>query len=70
MPSCSLISLEKMRSARDGDGSLLDHSIILYGSGLSDGDLHTQRDLPILVVGGGAGQLKGGRYIRYPDGTH
>ena len=61
--------LEKMRSARDGDGSLLDHSIILYGSGLSDGDLHTQRDLPILVVGGGAGQLKGGRCIRYPDGT-
>jgi hypothetical protein len=61
--------LDKMQSTSDGDGSLLDHSIILYGSGLSDGDLHTQRDLPIVVAGGGAGKIRGGRYIRYPEGT-
>ena len=61
--------LEKMRSTPDGDGSLLDHSIILYGSSLSDGNLHVHNDLPILLVGGGAGQLKGGRHVRYPDDT-
>ncbi len=61
--------LEKMRSTPDGDGSLLDHSIILYGSSLSDGNLHVHNDLPIMLVGGGAGQLKGGRHVRYPDDT-
>ncbi len=61
--------LEKMRSARDGDGSLLDHSLIVYGSGLGDGDLHTQQRMPIVVMGGGGGQLKGGRHINFPDGT-
>ena len=61
--------LEKMRSTPDGDGSLLDHSIIVYGSSLSDGNLHVHNDLPILLVGGGAGQIKGGRHLRYPDDT-
>ncbi len=61
--------LEKMRSTPDGDGSLLDHSIVVYGSSLSDGNLHVHNDLPILLLGGGAGQLKGGRHIRYPDDT-
>ncbi len=61
--------LEKMRSTPDGDGSLLDHSIIVYGSSLSDGNLHVHNDLPILLVGGGAGKLKGGRHVRYPDDT-
>ena len=61
--------LEKMRSTPDGDGSLLDHSIILYGSSLSDGNLHVHNDLPIMLVGGGADQLKGGRHVRYPDDT-
>ena len=61
--------LEKMRSTPDGDGSLLDHSIILYGSSLSDGNLHVHNGLPIMLVGGGAGQLKGGRHVRYPDDT-
>ncbi len=61
--------LERLRSTPDGDGSLLDHSMVLFGSGLSDGDLHTQRDLPILLAGGAEGKLKGGRYIRYADGT-
>jgi hypothetical protein len=58
-----------MRSTPDGDGSLLDHSMIVYGSSLSDGNLHVHNDLPILLVGGGAGQLKGGRHLRYPDDT-
>ena len=61
--------LEKMRSTRDGDGSLLDHSLIVYGSGLGDGDLHTQQEMPIALLGGGAGQIKGGRHIKFPNGT-
>ncbi len=61
--------LEKMRSTPDGDGSLLDHSIVVYGSSLSDGNLHVHYDLPILLAGGGAGQIKGGRHLRYPEDT-
>jgi hypothetical protein len=59
--------LEKLRSTPDGDGSLLDHAIILYGSGLSDGNMHTHDNLPVLLAGGGSGQIKGGRHIRYPE---
>ena len=58
-----------MRSAPDGEGSLLDHSIIVYGSALSDGNEHLNQDLPILLAGGGAGQFKGGRHLRYPKDT-
>ncbi|MBI3934720.1 MAG: DUF1552 domain-containing protein [Acidobacteria bacterium] len=61
--------LERLRSTPDGDGSLLDHSMIVYGSGMGDGDLHTQQRMPILVAGGAAGQIKGGRHIKYPNGT-
>ena len=61
--------LEKMRSTPDGDGSLLDHSMVVYGSSLSDGNLHVHNDLPILLVGGGAGKINGGRHIRYPEDT-
>ncbi len=61
--------LEKMRSTPDGDGSLLDHSMIVYGSGLSDGNLHLHTDLPVLLAGGGRGRINGGRHIRYPQGT-
>ncbi|MEE8348560.1 MAG: DUF1552 domain-containing protein [Acidobacteriota bacterium] len=61
--------LDRMRMTPDGDGSLLDHSIILYGSGLSDGNLHLHTDLPVLLAGGGTGQIQGGRHIRYPQGT-
>jgi hypothetical protein len=61
--------LEKLRSTPDGDGSLLDHSIVLYGSGLSDGNMHTHDNLPMLLAGGGSGQIKGGRHIRYPEKT-
>jgi hypothetical protein len=61
--------LEKLNATPDGDGSLLDHSLILYGSGMSDGNNHNHHNLPTLLVGGGAGQLRGGRHVRYPDKT-
>ena len=61
--------LDKLQSTPDGDGSLLDHSMIVYGSGISDGNSHSTKDLPVVLVGGGAGQLKGGRHIRYPKDT-
>jgi len=59
----------KLKSTPDGEGSLLDHSQILYGSSISDGNAHTHHDLPILLVGGAAGQVKGGRHMRYPKET-
>ena len=61
--------LEKLRSTPDGDGSLLDHSLFLYGSGISDGNLHFHLDLPTLLAGGGAGHLEGGRHLRFPSET-
>jgi hypothetical protein len=62
--------LEKMRAIPDGDGSLLDHSLIVYGSGLGDGDLHTQQNMPILLAGSGSGQVKiGGHHLQYPEHT-
>ena len=61
--------LEKLRSTPDGEGNLLDHSMIVYGSSLSDGNTHTHEDLPVLLAGGGAGQIRGGRHLRYPKET-
>ena len=61
--------LERMRATPDGDGSLLDHVMILYGSGLGDGNVHDHKNLPVLVAGGGSGRLNTGRHIKYPDGT-
>lgn len=61
--------LEKLKATPDGNGSLLDHSMYLYGSGMSDADKHDHVNLPILVAGGGAGKLKGGRHIRYAQPT-
>jgi hypothetical protein len=61
--------LEKLRSIPDGDGNLLDHSVILYGGGLSDGNKHTHTNLPVLMVGGGAGRIKQGSHHRYTTGT-
>ena len=55
--------LEKLRSTPDGDGNLLDHSMLMYGSGLSDGNMHLRTSLPMLLVGGGGGQIKGGRHL-------
>ncbi len=61
--------LEKLRKTPDGDGSLLDHMIILYGAAISNSDRLTHGPLPTLLVGGGAGTLKGGRHVVYPEHT-
>jgi hypothetical protein len=61
--------LEKLRKTPDGDGSLLDHVILIFGAGISNSDRHTHGPLPTLVVGGGAGTLKGGRHLVYPEHT-
>jgi hypothetical protein len=60
--------LDRLRSTADGDGTLLDHSMIVYGSALSDGNVHIHNNLPVLLIGGGAG-FKMGRHIRYPVDT-
>jgi hypothetical protein len=57
----------RLRATRDGDGSLLDHMTILYGAGISNSNAHSGDNLPILVVGGAAGKLKGGRHLIYKD---
>jgi hypothetical protein len=59
--------LAKLRATPDGDGTLLDHMTILYGSGISNSNRHSGDNLPLLVVGGGAGTLKGGRHLMYAD---
>lgn len=61
--------LERMKATPDGAGSLLDHSMILYGSSISDGNLHTHHDLPLVLAGGGAGQVKGNRHVTFPMET-
>ena len=61
--------LEKMKATPDGDGSLLDHSMVLYGSAMSDGNKHNHDPLPVLLAGGASGQLKGGRHLRYAKHT-
>jgi hypothetical protein len=59
--------LAKLRATPDGDGSLLDHMTILYGSGISNSTRHSGDNLPLLVMGGGAGRLKSGRHLAYTD---
>jgi hypothetical protein len=59
--------LKKLKETPDGDGSLLDHMMILYGSGISNSNAHAADNLPQLLVGGGSGQLKGGRHLKFND---
>ena len=61
--------LEKLRTTPDGEGSLLDQVMILYGAGMGNADRHYHNNLPIVLLGGGAGQLQGGRHLRYPEDT-
>ena len=61
--------LEKLRATQDGDGSLLDHMTLIYGAGMSDSNAHDPLNLPVIVAGGGAGNLKGGRHIKYSKDT-
>tara|TARA_B100001123_G_scaffold424649_1_gene536505 strand:+ start:6990 stop:8345 length:1356 start_codon:yes stop_codon:yes gene_type:complete len=59
--------LSKLRATPDGDGNLLDHMTILYGGGISNSTQHSGINLPVLVMGGGAGRLQGGRHLTYSD---
>jgi Protein of unknown function (DUF1552) len=61
--------LDRLKSTPDGDGNLLDHSMILFGSSISDGNAHTHHDLPLVLAGGGNGKIKGGRHVRYDAET-
>ena len=61
--------IQKMKDTPDGDGSLLDHSMIVYGSGLSDGNRHTHEDLPVLMRRAAAAASASGNHIVYPKDT-
>ena len=56
--------LDRLRNTPDGDGTLLDHSLFVYGSGMSDGNVHNHLNLPVLLAGGAGGGLKGDRHIQ------
>ncbi|MSV36142.1 MAG: DUF1552 domain-containing protein [Bryobacterales bacterium] len=62
--------LQRMKATPDGDGSLLDHSLYMYGSGMGNSSLHDHENLPIVVAGGAGTNLKGGRHIKYEKGTN
>ncbi len=59
----------KLRSIREGEGTLLDNCMVLYGSGLGDGNSHTHDHLPIVLAGRGGGTIQPGRHLKYADGT-
>jgi hypothetical protein len=62
--------LEKARATPDGDGTLLDHMMMLYGAGMSDSNRHDNKGLPLVLIGGGSGQLRpGGRHVKTADKT-
>ncbi len=61
--------LARLKQVSEGNGTLLDNCMLVYGSGISDGDRHNHDDLPIILAGGGGGRIKTGRHIRYENGT-
>ena len=61
--------LQRLQQTKEGDGTLLDHSLLLYGSGMGDPNVHDHLNLPILVAGGAAGHMRGGRHIRFSEPT-
>jgi hypothetical protein len=61
--------LRKLQAIPEGDGTLLDHSVVLYGSGMSDGNTHNNYNVPVVVIGGRDQKIKGNRHLRYPKGT-
>jgi hypothetical protein len=61
--------VKKLADTQDGDGSMLDHSILLYGSNMSNSNAHDHFPLPCSVIGGANGKIKGGQHLRYPDRT-
>jgi hypothetical protein len=62
--------VDKLKETKDGDGTLLDHSLVLYGSSLSDGNQHNFSPLPIVLAGGASGTLAGDRHVQFPRDTH
>jgi hypothetical protein len=62
--------VERLRDTPDGDGTLLDHAVVLYGSSLSDGNQHNFSPLPIVLAGGASGRLQGGRHLQFRKDTH
>ena len=68
-PARSREFVQKLAATPDGDGSLLDHSLLLYGSNMSNSNAHDHFPLPMALVGGGCGRIKGGQHLRYPDRT-
>jgi hypothetical protein len=61
--------LDKLKKTADGDGSLLDNSLIIYGSPMADSNIHNHRRVPLFVAGHAGGQLNGGLHVKAPDGT-
>ena len=61
--------VERLKNTPEGDGTLLDHSLIVYGTGMSDGQAHNDYPLPVAVVGGGGGRIKGNRFVVAPERT-
>jgi hypothetical protein len=61
--------LDKLQNTREGDGTLLDHSLFLYGSGMGNPDIHDHINLPVVVAGGAAGRVKGAKFVQYKDPT-
>ena len=61
--------VEKLHNTPDGDGTLLDHSMIVYGGAIGDGNRHTHNNLPVVVAGNGNGVIRTGRHVRYPTNT-
>ena len=61
--------LDRMKAVKEGDGTLLDHSMIVYGGAIGDGNRHTHNNLPVVVAGKGNGAIRTGRHVRYPTNT-
>ncbi|HEV7633739.1 MAG TPA: DUF1552 domain-containing protein, partial [Steroidobacteraceae bacterium] len=61
--------VKKLSAMPDGDGTVLDHSIVLFGSNMSNSDLHNNDPLPNVVLGGGYGRVKGGQHLKFPQDT-
>ncbi|HIE93093.1 MAG TPA: DUF1552 domain-containing protein, partial [Acidobacteria bacterium] len=61
--------LDRLQSIQEGDGTLLDSALVLFGSGMGNSNEHDPRNLPLVLAGGAGGHLKGGRHLRYPEGT-
>jgi Protein of unknown function (DUF1552) len=66
---CLAYFVDKLKRTQDGDGSLLDHSLILYGSNMGDSNQHLHYDVPHLLIGGASGQVKGNRHLAFPSKT-